>query len=262
MHRVSARVVFARVGFTIDETVTARRALIDALLAEDGPLRTLSPSATHVGLMCWDTKWHRTRLTNSEASEARLHRAIGLNDLTLRAWAGAGKSFNEVSDDDHWLNVTFRGDGKAEIRLSEPEHRAELLAGLLRWVTDRHPVAVGGAWGGEPPPWVDAPNRWWFRFFEPPLVPGPLWLLVAPPATDRVLAADTQATTLAVDIERLRFGSVWRLVDQPAALTADAVRAWSDMMDRLGLLPADPPVRQLVADYLNHSHQALPTRWP
>jgi hypothetical protein len=212
--------------------------------------------------MYWDKKWHRLRLTQREASQAHLDRAIELNTLALRVWDGPGKSFHEFSDDEHWVSITFRGDGVAVVELSEPEDRAELLSHVLIWAVDHLRVVVGGAWGGVPPPWVDALNRWWFRIFEEPHVPGPLWLLVAPPATNRLLGEDAEARLLAVDVTELQNGALWRLVREPADLTGQVVGKWSAVMNRLGLLPTDPPVRDLVDGYLSRTHPLLPTRWP
>jgi hypothetical protein len=236
--------------------------VIDALIEDGGPLRSLSPAANRLGLMYWDHRWHRVRVTSSATSQAHIDRAVEVQHLNLRAWAGRGASFGELSDDEHWMTVTFPAPGTAEIHLSEPEGRAELLAQLLAWVVDHDRVVVGGAWGGDPPPWVDAPNRWWFRRFDAPIVPGPLWLLVAPPAAHRVLSGDAEARSLAVDVTSLRHGALWRLVAAPADLTGEVVGRWSSIMDRLGLLPTDPPVSDLVDGYLAGSHPAVPHRWP
>lgn len=259
---MTGRRVFAKVGFNVEESWAARRELIDALIADGGPLRSLSPAAIRLGFMYWDRKWHRLRLTKSEASQAHLSRAIELNHFALRIWAGSGKSFNEFSDDDHWFGVSFHGDGTADLDTSEPEGRAELLTHLLMWAVENQRAVVGGAWGGGLPPWVDTPSRDWFRFFDSPLVPGPLWLLAVPEASHHLLAADAEAQSLAADVTLLRHGAVWRLVQQPADLSGEIVGRWAGVMDRLGLLPSNPPVRELVHSYLTHPHPTLSAQWP
>ena len=122
-----------------------------------------------------------------------------------------------------------------------PRGKASLLIGVAVQLCSTFEVVSGGAWapGGFWPPWAD--HRWKVPVLESPMVAGPMWLVVAPPAANRLLAGSDRARRMAVGEHRLPDGgAVWQLCPEVDGPLGEGLETWMAVLITLGVWSAPP----------------------
>ena len=167
----------------------------------------------------------------------------GGDGLSLVSWS-EGHPFHAPHGDEIWVTMFRDVDpGAAEYRVEMfvKREKAELVVGRLVELCRTFEVLSGCAWspGGFWPSWSD--RTWRLRVLPAPLVAGPFWLIVAPPAANRLLGGSERARLMAVDRCPLPDGgAVWQLSGECDGPLGAELDEWARLLTELGVWTPPP----------------------
>ena len=170
----------------------------------------------------------------------------GGEQLSLISWVtGQPFGYGPVGGDEIWVTMARdvdAGEGEYRVYMICPAEKAQLLIELTVKTCSTFEVLSGGSWspGGRWPSWAD--HRWQVLPLPPPMIVGPMWLVVAPAAANQLLAGSDQALQMAVDRHPLPDGgAVWQLCAEPDGPTGAELDTWSKVLTDLSIW-AEPSI--------------------
>ena len=167
----------------------------------------------------------------------------GASMLSLISWAsGEPFGFGPVGGDETWVTVAREGEPGSDVyRVYSvcAREKTPPLIGVTVKLGSSFEVVSGGGWsrGGFRTSWVD--RRWKVPVLRPPGVIGPMWLMVAPMAANRLLAGSEKARQMAVSEHPLPDGgAVWQLSAECDGPIGDELEDWMAVLTNLGVWSA------------------------